>query len=60
METTQRISLYRYLYPKLPKTAFKKLSFMVFFYKIGEQEGGTVSALRCMCVGGGRVNNICT
>jgi hypothetical protein len=45
METTQGISLCSYLCLKLAKTSyfsFHPLSF--FFYKIGEQEGGTCSA----------------
>jgi hypothetical protein len=40
METTQGISLHRYLYLKLAKTPCLSLSFMVFF---GEQQGGTSS-----------------
>jgi hypothetical protein len=45
METTQRISLYSYLYLKQAKTpCFYLLCF--FFYKIGAQEGRAGSAPR--------------
>jgi hypothetical protein len=45
MEITQGISLYSYLYLKLPKTpCFSYHLLCFFFYKIGEQEGGTGSA----------------
>jgi hypothetical protein len=43
MEITQGISLCSYLYLKLAKTLFLFLSFVFFFYKIGEQEGRTGS-----------------
>jgi hypothetical protein len=45
METTQRISLFSYLYLKLVKTScFFYYLLYFFFYKIGEQEGGIGSA----------------
>jgi hypothetical protein len=47
METTQRISLYSYLYLKLAKTpSFSYYLLCFFFYKIGKQEGGTGSTWR--------------
>jgi hypothetical protein len=49
METTQS-SLYSYLYLKLAK----KPCFSFFFYKIGEQEGRTGSAMRWVAGGGRR------
>jgi hypothetical protein len=58
METTQGNSCV-YFYLKLPKMLFLFLSFMLFFYKIREQEGGTGSAQGWRCgvvapVGAGR------
>jgi hypothetical protein len=44
METTQGISLFIYLYLKLAKTPCFSYYLCFFFYKIGEQEGGTGSA----------------
>jgi hypothetical protein len=44
MEKIQRISLYSYLYLKL--AMFFLLSFMFFFNKIRERDGGTDSAWR--------------
>jgi hypothetical protein len=53
METTQGKSLCSYLYLKQAKTSF--LSFYVFFfYKTGEQEGGTDLGGRLTPVGEGR------
>jgi hypothetical protein len=50
METTQRNSLCSYLYLKLAKKShFSFYLLCSFFYKIGEQEGGSGSAW----VGGG-------
>jgi hypothetical protein len=47
METTQRISLYSYLYLKLAKKpCFSNYLLWFFFYKIGELEGRTVSVRR--------------
>jgi hypothetical protein len=44
MQTTQRKSLCSYLYLKVAKTScFSFYLLWVFFYKIGEQEGGTGS-----------------
>jgi hypothetical protein len=52
METTHENTLCSYLYLKLAKhhVLFCFLSFI--FYKIGEQEGGTVSARRLALVEG--------
>jgi hypothetical protein len=45
METTQGVCLCSYLYLKLTKTScFSNYVLCFFFYKIGEQEGGTGSA----------------
>jgi hypothetical protein len=47
METTQRLSLYRYPYLKLAKTpCFSYYPLCFFFNKIREQEGRTGSAQR--------------
>jgi hypothetical protein len=47
METTQGNSLYSYHYFKLAKMpCFSYYFLCFFFYKIGEQEGGTDSAWR--------------
>jgi hypothetical protein len=46
MEATLGISLYSYLYLKLSKTLFFLLSLCLLYNKIGEQEGGTSSALK--------------
>jgi hypothetical protein len=47
METTQRTSLYSYLYLKLAKTPHFSYYLLCFlFKKIREQEGGTSSAQR--------------
>jgi hypothetical protein len=47
METTQGISLRNYLYLKLAKPpCFSHFLLCFFFYKIEEQEVGTVSAQR--------------
>jgi hypothetical protein len=46
MEATQEISLYSYLYLELAKMAYFSYLLCFFFYKIGEQEGGTGSAQR--------------
>jgi hypothetical protein len=54
METTQRISLCSYLYLKLAKTSsFSYYLLWFFFYKLGEQEGGTGSARRWRRAGTG-------
>jgi hypothetical protein len=56
METTQRISLYSYLYLKLAKTpCFSYYHLCFFFNKIGEQEGRIGSAWRW---GEGGPNNV--
>jgi hypothetical protein len=66
MDATQEISLYSYLYLKLAKaTCFSYLLYF-FFYKIGEQEGGTDVTQRQGRIGwyqgegGGGINNVCT
>jgi hypothetical protein len=47
METTQRNSMCSYLYLKLAKTpCFSNYISCFFFYKVGEQDGGTGSAWR--------------
>jgi hypothetical protein len=47
METTQGISLCSYLYLKLAEVScFSYYLLYFFFYKIGEQAGGTGSACR--------------
>jgi hypothetical protein len=47
MDTSQRISLYHYLYCKLAKTpCFAYYLLWFFLYKIREEEGGTGSAQR--------------
>jgi hypothetical protein len=52
IEAMLGISLYSYLYLKLAKTLSFSLSFMLFSYKIGEQEGRT---LEVELVSGGEV-----
>jgi hypothetical protein len=51
METTQGISLYSYPYLEVAKHHVSLTVFYAFFfYKIGEQEGRTGSAPRCVGV----------
>jgi hypothetical protein len=49
-ETTDEISLHSGLYHKLTKTFFI-LSYLFFFYKIGEHDGGTFGASMAILLG---------
>jgi hypothetical protein len=53
MGETLGISLYSYLYPKLPKTVCLSYYLLYFlFNKIGEEEGGTGSTWKWVLGGG--------